>query len=74
MINRNKFNDWSTLVGHDEVQENAKNFGEEKFIVLKSGRLIKSTQNWNPLIYAFVHDHEILLRFVEKNHRMLNLK
>ena len=60
------------MVGYDDVTEKMKKelvVELPPFIELKSRRLIRSTASWNPFVYAFVYDHQEVLKYlVEKRH------
>ena len=48
--------------------------GDPPMMVLRSGRMINTTESWNPFVFSFVYDHfEVLKYFVEHKHK-INLR
>ena len=58
----------SMFYGYDEVAES-----KMPFYMLESGRMIKSTYGWNPLVFGLVYGHANVLKFMLTKANQLDL-
>lgn len=79
LLEDNKFTLLYQLTGFDECfvedgfERDSTDNNLEPFLTLKSGRMVDSTQSWNPVVFGFVFDHVALVDYVKKNSSEIDL-
>ena len=59
LLKQNNFQNLYYMFGHDLTQGG--------YVQLKSGSLISSTTGWNPMVFAFLFDHNELVEYFVAN-------
>mmetsp|Transcript_14986 Transcript_14986/g.23199 ORF Transcript_14986/g.23199 Transcript_14986/m.23199 type:complete len:221 (+) Transcript_14986:17-679(+) len=72
IIHKNDYTEIYKIVGHDEVVAKA-HTGEPAILELKSGRIVTSTVDWNPFIFAFVFGHVEVINYFAANQQRYDL-
>ena len=67
LSSNSKFIDLQNICGYDMVAEASAKDPDEAFFLLKSGRAISSTITWNPVVFAFLFDHQEVIKFLQQH-------
>ena len=67
LSSNSKFIDLHHICGYDMVAEARAKDPDEAFFLLKSGRAISSTATWNPVVFAFLFDHQDVIEFLRQH-------
>ena len=58
LTKQNKIKDLSKYVGYEMIGD------QESYMILKSGRQVQSTYDWNPLTFALMLEKDNLVRYI----------